>query len=178
MGLILLLVLGLPIAEIAAFVEIGGRIGLLATLLWIFAAGVAGIAVIRLQGIATALQLRAALARNELPARTLFEAACVAVAGFLLLIPGFVSDAIAVLLLLPPVRRLLLRMIARRISAHVAMVRTGQGPGGAAGGGRGVVIEGEFSEVGPEAGDAGDGPPRRLPPRDESRDESRDEGPR
>ncbi len=168
MGLtILLVVLGLPIAEIAGFVEIGGRIGLLATLSWLFLAAVAGIAVIRLQGLATALRLREALARDELPARALFDGACLAVAGFLLLIPGFVSDAIAILLLLPPLRGLLFRLIAGRIAAHVSMTRAG----GPAPGRRGVVIEGEFSEVDPEPDPEGpdpegDGGPPRLPPRD------------
>lgn len=166
MGLIiLLLVLGLPIAEIAAFVEIGGRIGLLATLVWVFLAAVAGVAVIRLQGLATALQLRAALARNELPARALFEGACVAVAGFLLLIPGFVSDAIAILLLLPPIRGLLFQAAARRIAAHVHMASAG----GAARGRQGVVIEGEFTEIDPDRDPARDDTPRTLPPQDGDR---------
>jgi UPF0716 protein FxsA len=157
MGLvILLLVLGLPIAEIAAFVEIGGEIGVLATLAWVFLAALAGMVVIRLQGLATALQLRVALARNELPARALFDGACVTIAGLLLLFPGFVSDAIAILLLLPTLRGLLFHLIARRISAHISVTRGGQG------GGRGVVIDGEFSEAEPQRDDA----PPRLPSQD------------
>jgi UPF0716 protein FxsA len=156
--LILFLVLGLPIAEIAGFVEIGGRIGVLATLAWVFLAAVAGVTVIRLQGVATALQVRAALARDELPARALFDGACVTLAGFLLLFPGFVSDAVAVLLLLPPLRGLLFTAIARRVRTHVQVdIRTG--PGGRE---RGVIIEGEFEAVDPE--DARETPPRRLPP--------------
>jgi UPF0716 protein FxsA len=163
MGLvILLLVLGLPIAEIAAFVEIGGEIGVLATLAWVFLAALAGMVVIRLQGLATALQLRVALARNELPARALFDGACVTIAGLLLLFPGFVSDAIAILLLLPPLRGLLFHLIARRISAHISVTRGGAPPPGGQGGGRGVVIDGEFSEAEPQRDDA----PPRLPSQD------------
>jgi UPF0716 protein FxsA len=154
--LILLLILGLPIAEIAGFVEIGGRIGVLATLVWVLLAAVAGVTVIRLQGVATALQVRAALARDELPARALFDGACVVLAGFLLLFPGFVSDAVAVLLLLPPLRGLLFAAIARRVRTHVQVdIRTGQRE-------RGVIIEGEFEAVDPE--DPRETPPRRLPP--------------
>lgn len=155
--LILLLVLGLPIAEIAGFVEIGGRIGVVATLAWVFLAAIAGVTVIRLQGLAIALQVRAALARDELPARALFDGACVTLAGFLLLLPGFVSDAVAVLLLLPPLRGLLFRVIARRVRTHVQVdIRSGRRGRG------GVIIEGEFEAVDPE--DRREPPPRRLPP--------------
>lgn len=147
-ALILLLLFGLPIAEIVGFVEIGGRIGVLATLAWLFLAGLAGVAVIRLQGLATALELRAALARDELPARALFNGACVVAAGLLLLLPGFVSDGFALLLLLPPTRGLLFLMLARRIRGHVTMNLRG-GAGGPRRG-EGIVIEGEFEEVAPD----------------------------
>lgn len=171
MGLMILLVLlGLPIAEIAAFVEIGGEIGVLATLAWIFLAAVAGMVVLRLQGLATALQLQAALARNELPARALFDGACVTIAGLLLLFPGFVSDAIAILLLLSPLRSLLFHLIARRIAAHVSVMHGG--PAGPRGSRRqGVVIDGEFSAVEPERErdqNAAAGDQTRLPPQDRS----------
>ncbi len=162
MGLvILLLVLGLPIAEIAAFVVIGGEIGVLATLAWVFLAALAGMVVIRLQGVATALQLQAALSRDELPARALFDGACVTVAGMLMLFPGFVSDAVAILLLLPPLRALAFQLIARRIAAHVSVTRAG-----APRGRRGVVIEGEYSAVEPDGDDDDDDTPGRprLPP--------------
>lgn len=173
--LIPLLLLGLPIAEIAGFVVIGGRIGVLATLAWVLLAAIAGIVVMRLTGLATALQLRAALARDEPPARALFDGALVAVAGLLLLFPGFVSDAIAIVLLFPPLRAALFRLAAWRFATHV-QVR----PSGGAGARRqagGVVIEGEFSEVdeGPEArrgrepapeeADTAEAAPRRLPGR-------------
>lgn len=168
MGLvILLLVLGLPIAEIAGFVIIGGEIGVLATLAWVLLAAMAGMAVIRLQGVATALQLQAALSRNELPARALFDGACVTIAGMLLLFPGFVSDAVAILLLLPPLRALVFRLIARRVAAHVSVTRAGAPPGR-----RGVVIEGEYSTVEPDTDDDADDdapPSRRLPPADGGR---------
>jgi len=156
--LILLLVLGLPIAEIAGFVAIGGRIGVLATLAWVFLAAIAGITVIRLQGLAIALQVRDALGRDELPARALFDGACVTLAGFLLLLPGFVSDAVAVLLLLPPLRGLLFAAIARHVQTHVQVDIRSQGREQG-----GVIIEGEFREVEPE--DERE-PPRRLPPED------------
>lgn len=163
MGLmILLIIFALPAAEIAGFVVIGGRIGVLATLAWIFLAALLGLTVLRLQGMATALQVRQALARDELPGRALFDGACVAFAGFLLLIPGFVTDAVAILLLLPPLRRLLFWLVARRIEAHVRVDVTGT----VRRRGRGVVIDTDYEEVDPEAERRDDRPqePRRLPP--------------
>lgn len=160
MGLLIFLtVLGLPIAEIIGFVEIGGRIGALATLAWVFLAGLAGIAVIQMQGLATALQVRAALTRNELPARALFDAALVTLAGLLLLFPGFVSDAIALLLLLPPLRSLLFAALARRLRDHIQVdIRAAPDERRR----RGVIIEGEFEEVDPADGRGET--LRRLPP--------------
>lgn len=162
--LILILLIGLPIAEIVGFVEIGGRIGVLATLAWLFLAGLAGIAVIRLQGLTTAMQVRAALERDELPGRALFDGACVVAAGLLLLFPGFVSDGLGLLLMLPPLRGLLFRFLARRLKGHVAMdLRGGAGGPRGTGGAGGIVIEGEFEEVAPEdRRSAGTQP--RLPP--------------
>ena len=160
--LILLVLLGLPVSEIVGFVEIGGRIGVLATLAWLFLAAVAGIVVIRLQGLATAMAVRAALARDELPARALFDGACVVLAGLLLLFPGFVSDGLAVLLLLPPLRALLFRLVARRLRGHVTMGLR-RGSGGAAPRRGGMVIEGELEEVEPPPPQRPRNPPR-LPP--------------
>ena len=161
MGLLILIgLLGLPLAEIAAFVAVGSRIGVLATLALVVLAFFVGLAVLRLQGLTIALEVRRALARDELPGRTLFDGACRVLAGLLLMLPGFVSDAVAILLLLPPVRDILFRFVARRISAHgaihVHMSREG----------RATVIEGEFDEV--EDPETGAEPPR-LPGRRDDR---------
>lgn len=153
MGLLILFgLIGLPLAEIAAFVAVGGRIGVLATLALVVLTFLAGLVVLRLQGLTMAVEVRQALARDELPGRALFDGACRVLAGLLLMLPGFVSDGIAVLLLLSPVRSLLFGWIARRISAHgsIHVHRSRYG--------RGTVIEGEYDEVDPEA--AADAPPR------------------
>lgn len=153
---ILVIVLVLPIAEIAGFVVIGGRIGVLATLAWVILAAALGLGILRLQGMATAFQLRAALSRDEVPGRALFDGACVALAGLLLIFPGFVSDALAVPLLLPPLRGALFRLIARQVDTHL---RGNMGGAAAAARGRGVVIEGEYHEIDPDGPE--DTPERR-----------------
>lgn len=162
--LLIIALLALPLAEIAAFVAIGSEIGVFATLALVLLAFLAGVAVLRLQGIATAIEVQRAIARDELPARALFDAACRVLAGLLLMLPGFVSDAVALLLLLGPIRNGLFRMIARHAAAHGRVdlhIRTA----GMRRGRRGTVIEGEFEEVaepdGAEPG--GDGPPPPLP---------------
>lgn len=162
MGLLILLgLLALPLAEIAGFVAVGGEIGVLATLGLVLLGFFAGLAVLRLQGLTTALEVRRALARDEVPARALFDGACRVTAGLLLMLPGFVSDAIAILLLLPPLRGLLFGMIARRVAAHgtveLHMRTTGRPPRG-----RSPVIEGEFEEVDPDDPDDRPGQPPRL----------------
>ena len=110
----LLLILLFPIAEIFAFVEIGSLIGGWQTVLWVISAAFVGVWMLRLHGIATIRRVQTAMMNGELPARAMFDGALLFLSAILLIIPGFISDAIAILLLLPPVRWLLLRTVIRR----------------------------------------------------------------
>ena len=110
----LFLILLFPIAEIFAFVEIGSRIGGWQTVLWVIIAAVVGVMLLRLHGIATMRRIQTSMMRGELPARAMFDGALLFVSAILLIIPGFISDALAILLMLPPVRWLLARLIMRR----------------------------------------------------------------
>lgn len=110
----LVLILLFPIAEIFAFVEIGSRIGGWQTVLWVIGAAVAGMWLLRLHGVATMRRVQASMMRGELPARAMFDGALLFLSALLFIIPGFISDAIALLLLLPPVRWLLLRAVMSR----------------------------------------------------------------
>jgi UPF0716 protein FxsA len=159
----LLALLALPLAEIAGFVVIGGAIGLLPTLAWVVLAVLLGAALLREAPVRAMQELRAAGAGRGAgaPVRSLVDAGCRAFAGVLLIAPGFVSDAAALLLLLPPVRSLLFAWIASRAAKAAAgrpgvrVVIDGQevGPGGhpphgpARPKGPAPVIEGEFREV-------------------------------
>jgi UPF0716 protein FxsA len=137
MGALLLLALvAFPFVEIALLIVVGRAIGVLATLALLVFAVLAGIALIRLQGFATLLNVRAALARGQPPADALFQGACVVAAGLLLIVPGFLSDLMALALLsFLPFRKLLLRWLWAR-----ATIRR-------AGGRRATVIEGEYETV-------------------------------
>ncbi len=100
--LIILAIFALPVAEIALFVKMIQWVGLLPTILLAVLSGVAGLALLRGQGLAILWRSRAKL--QQAPLAEAFDGICLALAGFLLLLPGFLSDAIALLLLFPPVR--------------------------------------------------------------------------
>jgi len=156
-GLVIFLALvGVPLIEIAVFIEVGGRIGLWPTLAMIFATAAMGTALLRYQGLSVLADARGSMERGELPVRALLDGVCLVIAGALLLTPGFVTDLAGALLLMTPIRRLLQAGALRWIVAHGqlgAAMKTGQG-GGAS------VIEGEFVEE-----DDDEQPPRTsIPP--------------
>lgn len=161
-ALILLLVFILvPLAEIGVFIEVGGLLGLWPTLALTVLTAVIGTFCIRLQGFTLINRARAQLDAGEAPVFELVSGACLLVAGVLLLVPGFVTDTVGCLLLLPPFRRLLfdkvlaprMTMMAEAQAAAAAGRRpgsSGQAPQGRPGSGppRPTVIEGDFEELG------------------------------
>jgi UPF0716 protein FxsA len=110
----LLLALLLPIVEIWLFIKVGGYLGAGPTILWLLGAVAAGIMVIRHQGPAFLARLPQLAARGGSLAEPMLESMLAGVAGVLLIVPGFATDALALLLLLPPVRHMLARRWARR----------------------------------------------------------------
>lgn len=102
--MVVLAVIALPVVEIALFIKSSQWIGLLPTIALAIGAGALGIAMVRRQGLATLMRVRGQLDRGEMPLAEAFDGLCLALAGGLLLLPGFFSDALALLLLLPPVR--------------------------------------------------------------------------
>jgi UPF0716 protein FxsA len=123
--LIFPLLLLVPIAEIATFIWVGSRIGVGMTLLLVVASAVIGIALVRTQGFATAARVQAMIARGESPAVGMLEGLALLAAGILLIIPGFLTDIAAFVLLIPPLRRALIRYYLRRIPGQ-GHVRTDQ----------------------------------------------------
>lgn len=109
------LIFVLPILEIAAFVVVGSHIGVLATVLLVAATSVAGAVLLRIQGLGTLARIRAQVERGALPDRELAHGAMILVAGLLLLMPGFLTDAVGLLLFVPPVRDAAWRLLRPRI---------------------------------------------------------------
>jgi UPF0716 protein FxsA len=135
-----------PLVEIALFIQVGGWLGLVPTLALIVLTAVIGTAVMRHQGFTVLGRAQRELERGGVPVQEVFEGVCLVIAGALLLTPGFLTDAIGAVLLLPPVRAALYRRVKAHLEARV--IAAGQAPPGA--GGRPPVIEGEFEEVGPD----------------------------
>ncbi len=122
MGLLWLLV-ALPIVEIALFIQVGGLIGVWATLGLVVLAFVLGVAVIRSQGTHAWLQAQRSLAELRDPSRPLAHGMMLIIAGALLMVPGFMTDIIGLLLLIRPVRNLVMRQAGRRMrvgTVHMA----------------------------------------------------------
>ncbi|WGF86874.1 FxsA family protein [Marinivivus vitaminiproducens] len=105
--LLLVAFLAYPLAEIATFILVGSEIGVLATLGLILLSAVLGIAIIRRQGFATLTRARQNMDRGVAPVAEAFEGLCLALAGVLLVLPGFLTDVAGALLLVPPLRRFL-----------------------------------------------------------------------
>ncbi|MEO3427832.1 FxsA family protein [Pelagibius sp. CAU 1746] len=179
MALILLaLFIGLPLLEVAVFIQVGEAIGVWPTIAATVATALAGSLLLRTQGLAALTRARAQMDQGQLPAREMFEGVCLVLAGALLLVPGFVTDAIGLLLFVPPARELLRLMIARHIAAKAARgearvfvdgveVRPdgpgrddsrGGGPrqGPRQGPGRGPVIDGDYEDLSSDGGKDGE----------------------
>ena len=109
--LLILFFVGVPILEIAVFIRAGDLIGLWPTLGAVVATAVAGAALLRAQGLAALGRARAQLDQGQVPIAEVFTGACLLLGGALLLTPGFITDTVGFLLLIPPVREVLGRWI-------------------------------------------------------------------
>lgn len=110
-----LLFLILVAAEIATFIAVGSRIGVGMTLLLVIASAIVGMGLVRSQGFATAKRVQAMLTREESPAQGMLEGLALLMAGLLFIIPGFLTDIAAFLLLISPLRQLLIKYYLRRV---------------------------------------------------------------
>ncbi len=128
-----------PLIELWAFVTVSGETGFLTALLLLFLSGVIGSALIRHQGFQTILAMSDAADRGKVPLDELFDGFCVVTAGLLLIVPGFVSDVLAILLLVPRLRSLMRSFVKRHPDWHY---------------GDSSVIEGEYEHI--------DDDPKRL----------------
>lgn len=159
---VLALLVGVPIVEIALFIEVGGWIGVWPTILVVIATALAGTALLRAQGIATLARAQASLERNEAPVAEAFDGICLLLAGVLLLTPGFATDALGLLLFVPAVRRAIRAWLWKRLREserfHIYAARSARAYPGE------TVIEGEYEEVSRDrgAGPAAPNPPRRI----------------
>jgi UPF0716 protein FxsA len=121
--LLLALFIIVPIAELYVIYKIGDSIGVLPTLLLLALDSVLGSLLLRSQGRTVWRRFNETMAAGRVPHKELQHGIAVIFGGALLLTPGFLTDVVGLLLLLPPTRalilRLLVRRLARRVEAHV-----------------------------------------------------------
>ena len=101
---LILLFIVLPIAELYVIIQVGEAIGVLPTIALLIADSFLGVALLRSQGRAAWRRFNEALAAGRVPAREVFDGAMIILGGAFLLTPGFITDVIGILLLLPPTR--------------------------------------------------------------------------
>lgn len=107
--------LALPLIEIAGFALVGSEIGVLATVALVIASGIAGSILLRWQGFGVLTRIRNDVEAGRDPGRQLAHGVMILIAGILLIIPGFFTDIIGLLLFLPPVRDLGWRLVRDRV---------------------------------------------------------------
>ena len=114
MNTILISIIALPIIEILLFIKIGENIGAINTILLIIFTAIVGVYFARMQGIMTIKSGFTNLYQNKLPIYEIFTGASIAIAAIFLIIPGFFTDVIGFLLLIPFTRKLLLNSIMKK----------------------------------------------------------------
>lgn len=129
------------VAELAVFMVVESQIGLLNALAIALTTAVIGSVLVRRAGLAVLAEMRRKMAMGELPGRELVHGACILVAGALLISPGFLTDGIGFLLLLPWTRDLVYRVVTRRFRDRFTVVQTGPVPPGGFPGGEVIDVE-------------------------------------
>jgi len=114
MNTILISIIAIPIIEILLFIKIGENIGAINTILLIFFTAIVGVYFARIQGIKTIKSGFINIYQNKLPIYEILSGASIAVAAIFLILPGFFTDSIGFLLLVPLTRKLLLYPIMKK----------------------------------------------------------------
>jgi len=107
-----------PLVEIGLFIVLGQTIGLWPTLIGVVVTAVIGSAIIRQQGLSLISDIQRHMQAGKLPAQQIFEGLMVGIAGALLLTPGYFTDTIGFLLLVPPLRQLLYAWLKTKVSVQ------------------------------------------------------------
>ena len=148
--LLVLLFIVVPIVELYVIIQIGQAIGILPTIALLILDSVLGAALMRSQGRAAWMRFNRALAEGRIPGQEVMDGALVIFGGALLLTPGFLSDILGLILLLPPTRAIVRTLLLRRFAGRIVA--------GAASGAQARMGRMFTFEAGPRAGAGGPGP--------------------
>jgi len=115
MNAVILFIIGIPLIEIYLMIKVGGAIGAFNTIFLIFFTAVAGIFFARLEGFRAVTSGFQQLVKNELPIYEIISGAALAFAALLLILPGFLTDFIGFLLILPPTRKIIIKSFSSKV---------------------------------------------------------------
>ena len=114
MSTILLIIIGIPIIEIYLFIKIGSEIGAFNTILLVFVTAFFGIISAIYEGFNTLKSWMSQIVRNELPIYEIVSGAALAFASLLLILPGFATDILGLLIIFPPTRKLIFKKVSTK----------------------------------------------------------------
>ncbi len=114
LGKLFLLFAVIPVAEIYVLVSVGGAIGVLPTVALVLLTALAGAHLARMQGLAVMMRIRENLAQGFMPAEELLDGLLIFLAGMTLLTPGFLTDIMGLLILLPATRNVFKRWLRKK----------------------------------------------------------------
>ena len=116
MNAVILFIIGIPLIEIYLMIKIGGIIGAFNTIFLIFFTAITGVYFARLEGLNAIKSGFGQLVRNELPIYEIISGAALAFAALLLIIPGFLTDFVGFLLIIPITRKIFIKMISSKFN--------------------------------------------------------------
>ena len=149
--LIPIFLLALPLLEIAGFVLVGRHIGVLPTIGLVIASSIAGFVLLRIQGFGIMARIQKEMAAGRDPSRELAHGVMILLAGILLVIPGFLTDILGLLLFLPPIRDLAWKLLKSRMAIVTRFGTGGFSRAGPASGGKIIDLdEADYSEAADE----------------------------
>jgi UPF0716 protein FxsA len=126
-GILLLLFLVIPVVELYVIIQVGSWIGPLPTIALLVLVSVAGAWLVKREGLGAWARFRAQVDRGAIPTNELLDGLLIVLAGGLMLVPGFVTDVVGLLLLIPVARALVRRLLARRFEARLDRAAVGYG---------------------------------------------------
>ncbi|BEI24482.1 membrane protein FxsA [Vibrio fluvialis] len=113
--ILLILFIAVPVIEIGLFIQVGGVLGLWPTIALVLITAFVGASLVRSQGLHTLMTVQQRMQNGEIPAQQIVEGVMLAVAGVLLLTPGFMTDAMGMLILLPAPRAMLAKYLMSKV---------------------------------------------------------------
>ncbi len=117
-----------PLVELYLIIKVGGIIGALWTVLLVVLTAVIGVTLLRVQGFSTLNRARLSMEQGTLPAMEMMEGMALAVGGALLITPGFITDTLGFLCLIPATRRAMIRYLLRHATMHTQDFYPPRGP--------------------------------------------------